>query len=89
MKKLILTIAVLVVLWSFGVPENDSYPVKVFRGLLTFVQQRPQEKVYLHTDRDHYEAGEQVWLRAYLTNAVTHQASTLSRYVYVELHVTA
>lgn len=85
MKKLILTIAVLVVLWSFGVPENDSYPVKVFRGLLTFVQQRPQEKVYLHTDRDHYEAGEQVWLRAYLTNAVTHQASTLSRYVYVEL----
>ena len=85
MRKLILAITVLVVLWSFCVPENVSYPAKVFRGLLTFVQQRPQEKIYLHTDRDHYEAGEQVWLRAYLTNAVTHQASTLSRYVYVEL----
>ena len=45
----------------------------------------PQEKVYLHTDRDHYEAGERVWFRAYLVNAVSHVPSDWSQFVYVEL----
>jgi len=45
----------------------------------------PQEKIHLHTDRDFYVPGEKIWFRAYLTDAATHQHSTQSRYVYVEL----
>ena len=45
----------------------------------------PQEKIHLHTDRDYYVPGEKIWFRAYLTDAATHQPSTRSRYVYVEL----
>ena len=45
----------------------------------------PQEKIHLHLDRDYYVPGERIWFKAYLANAMTHQPSFLSRYVYVEL----
>ena len=45
----------------------------------------PQEKIYLHTDRSSYAAGDTIWFRAHLVDAATHQVSTNSRYVYVEL----
>ena len=45
-----------------------------------------QEKVYLHTDRDAYTAGEYVWFRAYRTDATSHVPSVYSRFVYVELY---
>jgi len=45
----------------------------------------PQEKIHLHTDRDMYVSGEKIWFKAYLTDALTHQYPTKSRYVYVEL----
>ena len=45
----------------------------------------PQEKIHLHTDRDVYVSGEKIWFKAYVVDALTHQYSTPSRYVYVEL----
>ena len=45
----------------------------------------PQEKVYLHTDKPYYNAGEKIWFKAYLVNATTHRTTTQSRFVYVEL----
>ena len=45
----------------------------------------PQEKIYLHTDRSSYAAGDTIWFRAHLVDAATHQANVTSRYVYVEL----
>jgi len=45
----------------------------------------PQEKVYLHTDKSVYSAGESIWFKAYLLNATTHLEDTKSRFIYVEL----
>ena len=45
----------------------------------------PQEKLYLQTDKPYYSAGEDIWFKAYVVNASTHQPNTLSRFVYVEL----
>lgn len=45
----------------------------------------PQEKVYLHTDKAYYSAGEDIWFSAHLVNATTHKPDTRSRFVYVEL----
>ena len=45
----------------------------------------PQEKVYLHTDKPYYFAGDTIWLKAYLVNAITHFSGNGSHYVYVEL----
>lgn len=85
MKKNGLFLFVLLALWAFSVPGTDSFPSRFFRQLLEVLRQRPQEKVYLHTDKDHYEAGDKVWFRAYLTNSFNHRLSDYSRFVYVEL----
>jgi hypothetical protein len=45
----------------------------------------PQEKIYLHTDRDCYDAGDTIWFRAYPVDAATHIPYVASCYVYVEL----
>ena len=45
----------------------------------------PQEKVYLHTDKPYYSAGEEIWFKAYLVNASTHKPNTKSQFIYVEL----
>ena len=45
----------------------------------------PQEKLYIHTDRSVYVAGDTAWMKAYVVDAMTHQPVYTSRYVYVEL----
>lgn len=45
----------------------------------------PQEKLYLHTDKNEYVAGEKIWMKAYTVNATTHHPDSSSRYVYVDL----
>ena len=46
----------------------------------------PQEKVFLMTDKAIYIAGEHIWFRAFLTDALSHRLDIpQSRYVYVEL----
>lgn len=62
-------------------------PVKetMAQRFATIWYHNPQEKVYLHTDKHFYSAGETIWLKSYLINATTHQPSTKSNYVYVEL----
>ncbi|MDE5611746.1 MAG: hypothetical protein K2I90_07005 [Odoribacter sp.] len=85
MKRIVCFVVLLLGIWAFVLPEGDSLPQKVVLKLMALVQKYPQEKVYLQTDKDHYEVGENVWLRAYLTNAYTHVPSDLSRFVYVEL----
>lgn len=58
----------------------DSLTGKIIEQVLLF----PQEKIHLHIDKPVYLAGETVWFRAHVTDAVLH--TPLSRqYVYAEL----
>ncbi len=53
-----------------------------------FLRQRslfPQEKTYLHMDRNHYIPGDTVWFCGYGVDASTLICDTLSRYLYVDL----
>ncbi|MDT3403567.1 MG2 domain-containing protein [Mucilaginibacter terrae] len=43
------------------------------------------EKAYLHTDRDDYAAGDDIWFKAYLVNAQTNKLISTSNNLYVEL----
>lgn len=45
----------------------------------------PQEKVYLHLDKPYYGAGEKIWFKEYLVNAVTHKDNCLSNFIITEL----
>ena len=45
----------------------------------------PQEKIHVSTDKEHYMAGDTIWLRAFVADAATNAPVTASRYAYVEL----
>ena len=59
----------------------DSLEALFYNQLAVF----PQEKIYLHIDKPYYIAGETIWFRTHLVDAVTHVPAPVSRYVYVEL----
>jgi hypothetical protein len=44
------------------------------------------EKVYLHLDRSAYQAGEDIWYKAYLVDASTNSLINTSNILYVELY---
>ncbi len=44
-----------------------------------------QEKIYIHTDRHHYTAGETIWYKTYNTLGITNMLSALSGINYIEL----
>jgi hypothetical protein len=48
-------------------------------------QQNFQEKIYVHTDRSTYLAGETIWFKIYLTDASTHKPSPVSKVAYIEV----
>lgn len=43
------------------------------------------EKVFIHTDREFYLAGELMWFKSYNTDAATNKPSNLSKVTYLEL----
>lgn len=47
--------------------------------------QNPQEKVYLHTDKPSYSAGENIFFKSYTTIGITNLFSSLSGILYAEL----
>ena len=69
--------------------DIQSWSANIFSSVdRRFIEQLnifPQEKIHLHTDRNMYVSGEKIWFKAYVTDALTHQYPTNSRYVYVEL----
>lgn len=46
---------------------------------------RPIEKIHLHTDKQHYTAGETIWFKAYSVISVDNLLSNLSQTAYVDL----
>jgi hypothetical protein len=67
--------------WLF----TPSVSERIAAALKKFNEEFPQEKVYVHTDRPYYLAGETIWFKAYLTAGSFHQLSPLSKTLYVEL----
>ena len=45
----------------------------------------PQQKAYLHTDKNRYDVSEKIWFKAYVVDASTHFPDNLSSNLYVEL----
>lgn len=63
----------------------DKTAEKILEGLHIMEYSYPGQKVFIHTDKEEYLAGETVWLKAYVVNATTHRPDTLSTNLYVEL----
>ncbi|RYZ97272.1 MAG: hypothetical protein EOP47_22080, partial [Sphingobacteriaceae bacterium] len=50
-----------------------------------YTQTTLHEKLFVHTDKNTYLAGELVWFKIYNVNAATHKPADLSKVVYVEI----
>jgi len=81
MRKLLFIIFLTCFQTSLYAQTNNVLLSRILRQVQLF----PQEKTYVFTDADSYQAGQRINLRLFLVNAVVHQADSVSRYVYVEL----
>lgn len=70
---------------AFTFVVNSDLSEKILAKLTRYVQQTPQEKVYLHFDKPYYMAGETMWFKGYLFEAITHSMDSVSRVLYVDL----
>ena len=70
-------------------PDDTAGSESVLRDpLLSFfsnIQSRHPEKLYLHLNQPYYGAGDTIWFKAYLADAVSHRPDTLSNFIYVDL----
>ena len=82
---LLLTLCVMV---HVTAQNNDSTINKLsqYVGIVDqFSKNLPQEKVYLHFDNSIYYQGDDIWFNCYLVTSGQHEASPLSKTLYVEL----
>ena len=51
----------------------------------SLMERIPKEKLYLHLDKPFYGAGEKIWFKGYLVNAIAHQNNAQSNFIITEL----
>lgn len=86
-NKLLLTVLALgtvILLSAFS--TNDDLIDRLLAGLKQYNEQNPQEKVFVHLDREAYVGGETMWYKAYLVDAASHKPVDWSKLIHVTLH---
>lgn len=65
--------------------QNDAALQNLQQQFNNYQQQAPQEKIFVHTDKDFLLAGEILWFKVYAVNAYTNNPTSLSKVAYVEV----
>ncbi|HSJ67648.1 MAG TPA: TonB-dependent receptor plug domain-containing protein [Anditalea sp.] len=78
-------IAGILMMSAFIGPKNDIIDT-IKTSLNTYKVNYAPEKIYVHHDKPYYMAGEVLWLKAYVLDAVSRQATTKSGVIYVDLY---
>ena len=82
MRRIFIIVAIITAYAFQEVPPSKKEIVDRFHYLF---ERYPKEKLYLHTDKDIYQAGDTIWFRSYTVNAFTNTPAIISRLIYVEL----
>jgi hypothetical protein len=80
----LLIIGVVTALSAFITIDDDPIS-KIIARLDKWLQDHPQEKVYLQLDKPYYAAGDDVWFKAYIVAGGRHRLSAISGVLNVEL----
>src|SRR6476661_4880303 len=83
LKSLILVFASLLLLQRGWAQAGAADAIK--QQFANYQQNTLQEKLYAHTDKNAYVAGELIWFKLYYVNAATNQPLDLSKVAYVEV----
>lgn len=77
---------ILLISSAFTFTEDGSdFIEKLIAKFEKYHHENPQEKVYLHFDKPYYLAGETMWFKGYLFDAIYHRIDSVSRVLYVDL----
>ena len=83
--KTISTLALAAILVIFPSISTIT-PADTIPSLLEkYIAEYPVEKVYVHTDRNYYAPGEQIWLKSYTVAGSLNQPSPISNNIHLEL----
>jgi hypothetical protein len=85
-KENFLRVLISLVLFTALAHSSNGQPIDLLKT--KFNEHRKhnlQEKIFLHTDRDFYVTGENVWFKAYYVDGSFHKPLSLSKILYVEL----
>jgi hypothetical protein len=83
MKQLIIIFSLLLLSLPGNSQKRGFDPNKEL--LDGYTSKNPQEKLFLHTDKNFWVAGETSWFKIYLVSAQSHQLKSSSRVAYIEL----
>ena len=70
---------------TVATPSPAGFQDRVFQGFMNYYNRGIAEKLYLQTDKPYYSAGENLWFKGFLVNAITLAPASASKYIYVEL----
>lgn len=84
-KSLPLLLIISFLCLAFSVTDIYTLKFLILNRLKEYTTEKYPEKIYVHTDKPFYTAGEDIWFSAYLLDGVTHLVSPKSSVVYVEL----
>lgn len=70
---------------SVSLFSQDNEWQKIKSGFIQYNQNDLQEKLFIHTDRSSYVAGEIIWFKIYCVNAANNQLLDLSKVAYAEV----
>jgi len=90
MKRVVLFFVLCLISWPsllFSQQKTDTADAlqRILKNLETYQKNYPQERVYLQTDRSYYQAGDDIWFKAYITVSQFNFLSAISKIMYVEL----
>ena len=69
MKRFLFWLVVSCCIVGFTASDNPDFFTRVVHNFMVLRQARMQEKVWLHTDRPSYHAGDTIRFRAFLVDA--------------------
>ncbi|WP_254070966.1 carboxypeptidase-like regulatory domain-containing protein [Pedobacter sp. L105] len=65
--------------------SDDDPFTAMLQKLKAYTDKYPQEKIHLHLDKPYYAAGDDIWFKAYVVNAMSSNLTSISGVLYVEL----
>lgn len=83
-RSFILPLIIIMYPFSFLLCQSMTMEGMI-NGVETQIANFPLEKVYLHTDRPYYVAGDDIWYAAYGVDGSDHKEDPVSGLVYIEL----
>ncbi len=85
MKTKFLLILAIFSVSATGIIVSDFQLERIVNQFVTFHKLYKPQKIYLHTDKNEYAAGEELWFSGYLLDAENHQLDTSQTTMYVDL----